>query len=190
MAGADDAVLAPVTRERVENCLRSATFWVNELPRYADQRQGRADFWAIISGILATLTGLAIFPVLTDTSTDWQKALVSGVAFLAGICALIPRVMNYGELAGQARELTSRYGGVVGDLLDLAKGDPFLSDAARPVVTEFEAVKEKKDSLRGLPDRDTVELRRAETARKLAEARSRVREPRATVAAPLEEPEG
>ena len=77
-----------------------------------------------------------------------MKVVVSLVAFAAALCALVPRVKNYGELAGQARELTSRYGGVVGDLLDLAKMEALDSDAARPVVEEFEAIKEKKDGLR------------------------------------------
>ena len=37
----------PVSSARIENCLRSAGFWVNELPRYADRQQVKADFWAI-----------------------------------------------------------------------------------------------------------------------------------------------
>ena len=83
---------------------------------------------------------------------------------------------NYAELAGHARELSSRYGGIVGDLLDLAKASPFPSGAALAIVTEFEVIKEKKDGLRGLPDRAEVEIRRAEMDRRLAEARARANE--------------
>ena len=118
---------------------------------YADSRQLRADFWAIAAGLLAALTSLSIFPVLGDNSTDLQKWAISIVAFLAAICALIPRVKNYGELAGQARELASRYGSLEGDLLDLSKTDPIDQERARTIVTEFQATKEKKDGLRGLP---------------------------------------
>ncbi len=165
-----------VSRERVEGCLRSATFWVTELPKYADRQQRKADWWAIVSGALAAFTGLAIFPAITDASTDLEKAFVAVFAFAAAICALVPRVMNYAELAGQARELTSRYGGVVGDLLDLAKSkaDPFPSDAARPVVEAFEAIKEKKDGLRGLPDRATAEIARIEAEMRVLEAHARL----------------
>ena len=30
----DDIALAPVSKARVDGCLRSATFWVGELPKY------------------------------------------------------------------------------------------------------------------------------------------------------------
>jgi hypothetical protein len=180
MAGEPAGLTVPVSRERVENCLKSATFWVRELPRYADRKQAWADAWGILSGVLAAVTGLAIFPAITDASTDWDKALVSMFAFGASICALMPRIKNYAELAGQARELTSRYGGVVGDLLDLSKANPFPAEAAQTVIEEFEAIKEKKDSLRGLPDRDAIELRRVETERRLVEAEAALAAAKAT----------
>jgi hypothetical protein len=166
----------PISRERVKVCLNSATFWVNELPRYADRLQRNADAWAIAAGILASLTSLAIFPIVGDGSSTLAKGVVSAVALAAAICALVPRVRNYAELAGQARELTSRYGGLVGDLIDLAHAQAFDQDRARQVVTEFGSIKEKKDALRGLPDRATVELRSAEAARELASARAKAAE--------------
>jgi hypothetical protein len=60
--------------------------------------------------VLASLTSLAIFPVLTETTTPLAKAIVSAVALLAAICALIPRVKNYAELAGQARAVVTEFG--------------------------------------------------------------------------------
>jgi hypothetical protein len=166
----------PVSIERIRNCLKSASFWVNELPRFADRQQRRADFWAIAAGILAAITSLAIFPVLDANSTDVERAIVTGVAFLAAVCALVPRIMNYGEQAGSARELSSRYGSIVGKLIDLEKADAIPQAAAREAVTEFEAIKEKKDALRGLPDRTDVEIRLAQQAERLAEAQKRARE--------------
>lgn len=161
---------APISKERVEKCLSSAEFWVDELPRYADRQQQRADSWAIAAGALAALTGLAIFPVASDASSFLVKAIVSLVAFMAAVCALIPRVKNYAELAGQARELQSRYGSVVGKLLDLTKANPLPQEPARTVVGEFESIKQKKDALRGLPDRTQVELRQAGAKARLAAA--------------------
>ena len=99
----------------------SANFWVHELPRYADRQQASADFWSILAGILAAITSLAIFPVVANDSGTLVKVLVSAFALAAAICALVPRVKNYAELAGQARELTSRYGGVLGNLIDLGE---------------------------------------------------------------------
>lgn len=145
--------VAPISRNRVVRCRESAEYWVRELPRYADRKQFWADFWSLAAGILAALTSLSIFPVLNDQAPDWQKGVVAIAAFAAAICALFPRVKNYGELAGQARELSSRYGGVVGDLVDLEAANPFPADAARAIVDEFESIKAKKDGLRGMPDR-------------------------------------
>jgi hypothetical protein len=151
---ADEVTQAPISRERVEECQDSARFWGSELPRYADRYQSRADFWSITAGILAAITSLAVFPVLNADSPEWAKYLVSGFALASAICTLIPRVKSYAELAGQARELSSRYGGVIGDLLDLVEApEPFPADAARPVVDEFESIKAKKDSLRGVVNR-------------------------------------
>jgi hypothetical protein len=163
----------PVTKERIVNCLRSASVWVGELPRYADRQQQRADFWAILAGILAALTSLAIFPVLDESATVVEKLIVSAVALAAAICALVPRVRNYAELAGQARELSSRYGGIVGDLLDLSIANPIDQEQARLVVAEFESIKERKDTLRGLPDRAKIEIQRAEMEEKVAEAKAK-----------------
>jgi hypothetical protein len=90
--------------------------------------------------------------------------------------------MNYSELAGQARELSSRYGGVVGDLLDLARAEPYRPEPARPVIEEFEAIKEKKDTLRGLPDRATVEIARIEAEMKVLQAQARLEAARSEAA--------
>ncbi len=161
----------PVSAKRIEVCLQSASFWVDELPRYADRQQQRADSWAIAAGILSAITSLSIWPLLEKGSDPPQLVLVSTVALLAAICALVPRVKNYAELAGQARELSSRYGSLKGDLIDLANTKPLDQERARVVVTEFQATKEKKDALRGLPDRAKGEIRLADLARRVAEAR-------------------
>jgi hypothetical protein len=157
-----EAQVVPISRKRVRECEESAHFWVRELPRYADRKQLWADSWSIAAGVLAALTSLSIFPVLSDDATDWQRFLVAAAAFAAAICALIPRVKNYAELAGQARELSSRYGGVIGDLMDLAEANPFPAEAARAVIDDFESIKARKDSLRGLPDRPKVNHRATE----------------------------
>lgn len=167
-----EPAVVPVSKKRVQECLDSAMFWVDELPKYADRQQRKADFWSIASGSLAALTGLAIFPVVDSTSALWVKVVVSACGFLAAICALVPRVKSYSELAGQARELSSRYGGVLGDLLDLAKAEPYQPKPARAVVGAFEATKGKKDSLRGLPDRATAEIARLESQIRLKVAKA------------------
>lgn len=161
----------PVSPTNLQDCLRSAKFWVDELPRYADRQQRWADFWALMSGFFAAVASLSVWPILGPDSTALEKAAVSTVALAAAMCALVPRVRNYAELAGQAREVTSRYGSLVGDLTDLAAMDPLDQAQARIVVTEFDATKQKKDSLRGLPDRRKAEIRLAKADRKLAEAR-------------------
>ena len=84
---------------------------------------------------------------------------------MAGICALVPRVKNYGEMAGQARELSAVYGPVQGDLLDgleaLIAGS--ADDAAlRSDIAAFQEAKAKKDMLRYLPRGKRIAGLRAE----------------------------
>lgn len=168
-----------VCQRRLKECLSSAAFWVEELPRYADRQQRSADTWAVASGMLAALTSLSIWPVMRDGSPWWVKGLVSAAAFVAAVCALVPRVKNFGEMAGQARELSSRYGELKGELIDLVEaGDPDQT-AAHDVVARFQATKEKKDMLRGLPDRAALEqaaaIRQRTDALERADVERRIR---------------
>jgi hypothetical protein len=171
-----DSPRVSVTRERIATCLESALFWARELPRYADRQQRRADAWSIAAGVLAALTSLSVFPLMSSTVADAGKWIIAGLALAAAVCALIPRVRSYGELAGQAREVSSRYGRLTGELMDMVRAEWVDQERARYVVTEFQATKEKKDSLRGLPDRSRVEVEFAEASRHAAEARRKAAE--------------
>lgn len=146
----------PVSKERLRICMESAAFWADRLPRYACRQQNKADAWAIAAGVVAAITGLSIFPTAQSDVGTWGKVAVAAAAFLAAIFALVPRVKNYAEMAGKARELTSAYGPLKGQLLDavqemeLGRG----TDAARQaLVDEFQRAKAKKDELRYLPVR-------------------------------------
>jgi hypothetical protein len=80
---------------------------------------------------------------------------------IAALLAALPRIFNFGEMAGAGRELASRYGAIVGDLTDLhALDGAYNQPAALTVVTEFEATKQKKDGLRRLPDKEVVLAKR------------------------------
>lgn len=142
----------PISKERVEECLKSAHGWQRQLPLYADRQQFWADLWAISAGILASITGLAIFPVAAGNQSTWTKWIVSIVALASAISALMPRVKNYGEQAGSARVLAAQYGSVYGRLLDLTKCDEIPQHAAKTVLLEFQSTNEKKDALRGIAD--------------------------------------
>lgn len=143
----------PITPQRVRACLVSAQLWTHQLPRYANWQQSKADWWAVAAGLIASITGLAIFPVADDPSDDRAKFVVAFFALAAGICALVPRVKNYGEMAGRARELSSVYGPLVGRLLDaLVAARAGTADQAelRAVLIDFESAKARKDQLRFL----------------------------------------
>nr|NLI50961.1 hypothetical protein [Propionibacterium sp.] len=155
-AGERETVGVPVSRERVERCLASAEYWVVRLPRYADSYQARADFWAIAAGLLAAVTSLSIWPVLNESPSVWAKVLVSMVALASAICALVPRIKGYAEEAGAARVLSAQYGSIVGRLVDLLAEQTLNREVASLIVAEFQAIKEKKDALRGLPARQAV----------------------------------
>jgi hypothetical protein len=145
--GSDDTAV-PVSIKRLEECRDSAHFWVDALPEYADRNQSKADSWAILAGALAAITSLSIFPVLGEGSGTWVKVIVSAVALASAVAALVPRVKNYGELAGAARVLAAQYGRVYGLLLDVVADGGTNQAAARAAVAEFNSTKEKKDALR------------------------------------------
>lgn len=145
----------PVSDQTMKECIDSACLWVAELPDYADRNQRKADCWAIAAGILAAITSLSIWPVLTETEAAWAKTLVSVVALAAAVCALVPRIKNYSEMATEARQLVSKYADAMGRLRDLrAMGVNVDQQEARRIMVEFAATKAKKDVLHGLPERD------------------------------------
>ena len=77
-------------------------------------------------------------------------------ALATAICALVPKVMQYGEMAGQAREVIKRYGNVYGELMDVEASGDHDSPAARRVIDEFQQTKAAKDALRRLPNKVLV----------------------------------
>ena len=81
-----------------------------------------------------------------------KNSLVGG-ALVAAVCALVPRVYNFSELAGQAREVGAKYGDCYGDLIDLDEATTFDQAAAAAVITDYEGAKARKDGLRGVPRR-------------------------------------
>ena len=109
----------PVTIQRVKHCRDSAERWAKILPWYANTMQRRADAWAMAAGIIAAVTGVAIWPVISDTSSAWEKAIVSAGALAAAVCTLPPRIKNHGEWAARARAIAGRYGEIGGELEDL-----------------------------------------------------------------------
>lgn len=155
----------PVSKARLQLCYDSAGFWAGELPRYARFQQSKADVWAIATGVLAAITSLSVFPVVDAGSGNATKLIVAVPAFLAAVAALIPRVKNYAEMAGQARELAPQYGPLVGTFLDLLEGyDAGVEGedvARRKALQDFQEVKARKDALRYLPDRSKKEQKRA-----------------------------
>lgn len=146
---------SPISKDRIRLCHDSAVYWAGELPRYASRQQNKADAWAIAAGIVAAVTGLAIFPTAESGGTV-AKVLVSLAGFLAAVFALVPRVKNYAEMAGKAREVATLYGPLVGDLLDCleeAEAGRGSDAARRSVIEAFQTAKSKKDELRYLPVR-------------------------------------
>jgi hypothetical protein len=130
----------PISVQRLQECLASAKHWERVLPRYADRQQRKADWLAYATAGVAAITSLAIFPTADGGGTA-AKVVVSLFAFVAAVLALIPRVENFGEMAGKARSLHATFGHHIGQLEDalaeLQAGGG--SDAARrQVVNTFE----------------------------------------------------
>jgi hypothetical protein len=116
-----------------------------------------ADRWAIAASILGLITGLAVWATVAQSTTLWAQAAVTAVALATGICGVIPRIRNYGEMAGSARGLIPRYARSSGELRSLWEHQDWLDrPQAQTVIGTFEAIKEAKDQLRYLPTRPNV----------------------------------
>jgi hypothetical protein len=120
-----------------------------------------ADRFAIFAGFLSAVTGLSVWAVWANSPEWYWQLLVAVVALLASLCALVPRVKNWAEQAGLARELASQYGRLVGDLTDLTNLQVIDQVRAGRVVDDFQITKEKKDQLRGLRDRLVIKRDKA-----------------------------
>lgn len=151
----------PVAVSDIQACLDSALYWVGALPRYANRMQLTADVFAIVAAVLGVVTGLAIWGTVAESDTYQAQFLVTGVALLAGICAVVPRILNFGEMAGSARGLIARYARSAGELRRYWEHQEWLDrPQAETVIETFEAIKEAKDQLRYLPTRPSEPTKR------------------------------
>ena len=160
--GSSDEI--PISLGNLQECLDSARYWIAFLPEYANAMQRRADRWAIAAGLLAAIAGLAVWATIEQSTSTWARLVVAVVSLGSAICALFPRVKNYGEMAGHARELEARYGQVSGDLLDLWDHQIALpSPAAHKIIERFDAIKAAKDAnLRDVPLKPSGKVARDE----------------------------
>jgi len=161
VAASDDI---PVSVASLQECLDSARYWIQLLPAYANAMQRRADLLAISAGLLAAITGLSVWTDFQQSSNAVGRWTVVAVSLLSAMLALMPRVKNYGEMAGHARELSANYGQVSGALLDLWFDRSALGTAeARNTIKRFDQIKAGKDAnLRDLPLKPAGDVARDE----------------------------
>lgn len=147
---------ADVTFARLLVCLESAAFWARRMPEYAAHERRVGNRWAIWSGALAAVTGLAVWPLITEQAPPLVAGgIVSGIAFASAICALVMKVNRYTEMAERGQELAAAYGQLWGHLLDLTASGPVIDQKeAHAAITQFQRTKTQKDKLdRTMPSR-------------------------------------
>jgi hypothetical protein len=151
-----DPAYPPVSSTSIVECLNSAKYWIAVLPEYANDMQRRADRWAITSGVFSAIAGLTVWATIDKSTRVWAQVLVAVISFASAVAALVPRVKNYGEMAGQARQLSSSYGRAEGHLVN-ANNWPAAErndQVLQKVIEDFDNVKSSKDTnLRDLPPR-------------------------------------
>jgi hypothetical protein len=136
----------PVSQTNLRLSLDSSRYWIAFLPEYANDMQRRADRWAIAAGLLAALTGLSAWADVEQSSNILLRVVVVVASLSSATCSLVPRVKNYGEMAGHARELCSQYRRVYGHLLDLWHNPKALvTPQARKVIDDFYVLAEARD---------------------------------------------
>jgi hypothetical protein len=165
-----------VTLARLLVCLESAQHWADEMPLYAASEKRKGNFLAIMSGGLAALTGLAVWPLVTEQYPPLVTAvIVSGIAFSSAIFALVLKVNRYTEMGERGQELAALYGQALGLLLDLTVADGKIDQSqARAAIAVFQQAKVRKDKLDRLPRRGARETPRLEFADSLKKGREMV----------------
>lgn len=157
-----------ISEASLQECERSATFWAEHIGHYASDLQQRADNYAIAAAILSTVTGLAVWPLITSSTDWWGQLIVSAMALAAAIVATVPKTRNYADGARTATTLAVEYAHHVGalrDALDSLKHDNRPDDAALEKIRgAFEATRAQKEALRPFPDK-LQEQRNAEKER-------------------------
>ena len=148
-ADQDGSAIAPITKQRIDGCLASATHWADQLPVFANRMQRLADRYAILAAILSAITGLAAWGAIAQSGSGWARGLAALVGLTAAVVGIVPRVKNYAEAASKSRELASQYGSIKGRLLDAQAwlGHGASDVVLRQLVADFESVKKSKDLL-------------------------------------------
>ncbi len=166
-----------VTLARLLICLESAAYWYDKMPAYADAERRAGNRWAIGSGALAALTGLAIWPLITSRPRRWSPG--SSCRGWRRFGHMRTRVEGQ-PLHGNGRtrpELAGLYGQSLGPLMDLTTaGGVIKQPKARAAVVLFQQTKIRKDKLYRNPPRGEGETSkvadfasRLRTARKMVE---------------------
>ena len=103
-----------------------------------------------------SVAGLSVWATIDKSTRVEAQVAVAVVSITSAIAALVPRVKNYGEMAGQARQLSSSYGRVEGHLFNAYQQpeENWNYEVLQRIVEEFDSVKSSKDTnLRDLPPR-------------------------------------
>ncbi|MGZ4594329.1 MAG: hypothetical protein ACXV3C_10700 [Actinomycetes bacterium] len=136
--------------------MHSAEFWSQKLGGYSAQMARRANTFAYVAAALSAVTGAAIWTTLSDSTEIWAQIVVTAMAVVAAIVALIPKQAGYGDCATQAAKLSGDYGGALIALsaaLDhLDEGRAGAEDEAQKALAAFKTIRDAKEALRPYPD--------------------------------------
>lgn len=151
----------PTTTSHVLFLRSDAAFWASALPKYAAGMQRLADRYAIASGMLSAVTGLGIWATIAASADARVQYLVSAVAFVAAVLALVPKQMGYADCASNCFDIAATYGKVEGDLATaaekLAQNAPDALKAAEDARQRLEDVRARKEKLHPYPDKIQAE---------------------------------
>lgn len=89
------------------------------LPQFANRSQRMANRITALSSILAAATSLTIWVTLQQSPAWWAKVIVASAMLAAAVLALLPRIYQWNEHATEARKLSTEYGRLYGDILEL-----------------------------------------------------------------------
>ncbi len=140
---------ANISEQRIIECIASARLWSIHIKETVDKMHAIADRYTISAALISAITGLAAWGQVTASTRVWAQILVGVMAIAAAVVAVIPRVKGYSESASKLAPLATKYGAVLGGLLDalseIQMSNPNAQIHAQIAIREFEKVKAEKD---------------------------------------------
>ncbi|GGU11199.1 hypothetical protein [Streptomyces lateritius] len=145
---------APRVPKALTNAINDASYWTEKLPAETSKLVRRIRRFNAASAILSAVTGLAVWPIISESPEIVAQVLVSAVSFTSAALVALPTALGMREQVEKMINLSEKFSLAHHELLD-AKDDWLAGSSTLPEVRKsiqnLQAAKVQKAAL-GLKD--------------------------------------